>query len=646
MIVVLLFTAIINNIAVTLLSFTTTGIKCPPPPPLPPNYVCRQHLLDDIVRKLIQSTTDPNSYGTSLTITGSGGFGKTSIVTALCHHPMIKEKFTDGVLFIELGPQATDPSMKLSQLYHLLTDQYLKQGDINYVEQEINQLTSLYCRNLLVIIDDVWHVEDAEPIVKAFSNCKIVLTTRMNDIEHYIPTKHVISVGPMEQSEAISLMTCGVIDISQLSQEDISLLDELAQDVHLWPLLLSLIRGQLSHNLKQYKLCYHESIQTVQAKLHDKGITAFDKNNIQRSRKYAVKVCIEVTLDLLTKSLSDKLKLLILWTGIGMSLQTAVLHNLWNSTEHEAKYVVDVLWGYGLIQFTDISIPPHKCTQHCVEVHAIISQYIIECMDSSEVKTLLTGHQLAVYCGLTKQFKKCYGVCDRWSCASDFLKYKLCEIENHYLPIYVKQINMLTIRDPYLTAATLLRIKDFLMTSPNITTLFPSLSDELDLLICDCHKILKDAHRLSRILTQNLQRCLTQRNYHNLIQSIETFAYTYPIARVAQQAVTIVNKTIPYCDGKLLDIIIEQCELLQTMTHDYHFITLMILPAIKLSIKDLQLIHCSLQAGSEAAQQYFLSGQHEEDEELIDSNYLIKLQEIAPNLVNEQIYLYEKLVLQ
>ena len=77
----------------------------------------------------------------------------------------------------------------------------------------------------------------------------------------------------MEQSEAISLLTSGVIDISELSQEDVSLLDELAQDVYQWPLLLSLIRGQLSHNLKQHKLCYHDAIQNVQAKLCDKGLT-------------------------------------------------------------------------------------------------------------------------------------------------------------------------------------------------------------------------------------------------------------------------------------------------------------------------------------------------------------------------------------
>ena len=174
--------------------------------------------------KLCQSTIDPNSYGTSLTVTGAGGFGKTSIVTALCHHSAIKDQFKDGIVFIELGPQATDPSMKLSQLYHLLTGDSIKPGDANYAEQEINQLTK-YCRNLLVIMDDVWHVEDAEPIVKAFSNCKIVLTTRMNYIEKYIPTKLLVSVGAMEQSGAIFLMTSGLIDISQLSQEDVSLLD-------------------------------------------------------------------------------------------------------------------------------------------------------------------------------------------------------------------------------------------------------------------------------------------------------------------------------------------------------------------------------------------------------------------------------------
>ena len=138
--------------------------------------------------KLLQTNIDPNKYETTLTITGAGGFGKTTTVISLCYNLNVKEQFTDGFVFIELGPQATDPSVKLSQLYHLLTGEYLKQSDINLAEQEINQLTSDYYRNLLVITDDVWHVEDAEPLVKAFSTSKTILTTRMNDIEQYIPS--------------------------------------------------------------------------------------------------------------------------------------------------------------------------------------------------------------------------------------------------------------------------------------------------------------------------------------------------------------------------------------------------------------------------------------------------------------------------
>ena len=147
--------------------------------------------MDDIAAKLLQVNNDPNKYETTVTITGAGGFGKTTTVISLCYHPIVHNQFTDGFLLIELGPQATDSSVKLRAIYNLLTDQ---QCDINVVEQKVNQLTREYYRNLLVIIDDVWHVEDAEPLVKAFSNSKIILTTRMKDIEQFIPSQNSVSI--------------------------------------------------------------------------------------------------------------------------------------------------------------------------------------------------------------------------------------------------------------------------------------------------------------------------------------------------------------------------------------------------------------------------------------------------------------------
>ncbi|XP_065894594.1 uncharacterized protein [Dysidea avara] len=615
-----------------------TGIRTPVPPPLPPNYVQREQLSIEMVTELCQSTIDPNSYGTSLTVTGAGGYGKTSVVTALCHHPVIKEQFKDGVVFIELGPQATDPSMKLSQLYHLLTGQYLKQGDINYAEQEINELTSLYCRNLLVIIDDVWHVEDAEPIVKAFSSCKIVLTTRMNGIDQYIPTKQVVSVGPMEQSEAISLLTCKVIDISQLSQEDQNLLDELAQDVHLWPLLLSLIRGQLSHYIKRYHSSQHQAIQTVQTKLHDNGLTAFDKNTIERSRKYAVKVCIEVTLELLTKSLSDKIKSFILWTGIGRRLQRAVLHNLWNITEHEALDITDMLWAYGLFQVTNVTIPPHNDTQQCVEVHAVISQYIIECMESSEVFTLspfgTLGTSQSVANELKHLFQQSCGISDVTSLsAAKYLKYRKKEIENDLLSFYLTMLNMHMIIDPHFIANVLTRVKKGIMASQSILIFLPSICEQIDLLINDCHQAVKDVLKWSRKVNQSAQQCLTQNKYHTLIQTIELYVKNYPIGLIAQRAITTVMNIIPYCDGTLLHNLTMGCELLQMRTPEYNDRKLLVFPKIKFYIEQIEKINTSLLSGSSPIEQtyfYYMSGKELEECKQLNSQYLMKLQEVAP----------------
>ena len=621
------------------------GLKYQRPPPLPSNHVNREILLDEIATKLLQATNDPNKYETTLTITGAGGFGKTTTVISLCHNPDVKQQFTDGFVFIELGPQATDPSIKLSQLYHLLTGEYLKPCDINHAEQEINQLTSDYYRNLLVIIDDVWHVEDAEPLVKAFSNCKTILTTRMNDIEQYVPSKQSVIIGPMMEGEAISLLTSGVIDSSQLSQEDVSLLNEISQDVHLWPLLLSLIRGQLSHNLKQHHLPYHKAIQNVQAKLHHKGLTAFDKNNIEtvkKGRKLAVKACMEITLELLTKSPTDKIKMLILYIGIGISLQTAVLNNLWNISKQEAEDTVDVLWAYGLVQFIDITISPNNIKQHCVEVHAVISQYIIECMDSEEVINLysiMTQSINSVVKVLTLTFQQLYGVHDPSSLtAMDYLKYRLSEIENVWLPYYLKTMNVTTINDPHCVITILQDIKDALMTSPYTINLLSLLGEEINSLITNSKQILKDAHKLCRKLNQSVQRNLYEKNYDKLIQTAEEFLKNYPLCNVTQKAVTMVKKIIPYCDGELLlhYLMMQQCENLQMKTHDYHDITTSTLPYVKLLIKQHKQITSSLLNGSpdiELTYHYFRSSKYDEERELVWTNQLIKLQEVAPNYV-------------
>ena len=394
-------------------------------------------------------------------------------------------------------------------------------------------------------------------------------------------------------------------------------------------------------------MSYHEAIQTLQTKLHHKGLTAFDKNNIttiNKSRKLAVKACIEMTLELLTKSLSDKIKTLILWTGIGTSLQTALLNNLWNISKQEAQNSVDVLWAYGLVQFTDIAISPKSIKQHCVEVHAIISQYIIECMDSEEASTLSPFGTLktsdSVNKGLILTFQESYGANNLSSLtAADCLKYKLSEIENNELPYVLKSINTFTVTDPHHVILILQRIKEAIMSSPYTMNLLSFLGDQINFQQGECKQILKNVNKLCRKLNQSVQRNLCEQKYDQLIQTVEEFIKHYTLCIVAQKAVTTVKRIIPHCDGELLHFITLKYELLQLKTSNYHPFTTLMLPDIKFLIKQHDKITSSLHNGSpdiELTYHYLISDKGREEEELVHTNCLIKLQEVAPNYVQEQ----------
>ena len=614
------------------------GLKYQHPPPLPSIHVKRHSLLDEIVTKLLQATIDHGKYETTLTITGAGGFGKTSTVISLCHQDVVKEQFTDGVIFIELGPQATDSIIKLKGIYNLLTD---KQCDINVVEQKIHQITNDYYRNLLVIIDDVWYVEDAEPLVRAFSNCKTILTTRMNDIEHYIPSKRSVVVGPMKQDEAISLLTSKIIDSRQLSQEDVSLLHELVQDVHLWPLLLSLIRGQLSHHLKHHHLSYHNAIRNVQAKLYHKGLTAFDRNNIETTKKFrklAVKACIELSLELLTKPLSDRIKVLIINIGMGTSLQTAALSYLWKISKQEAEDTVEILWAYGLVHFSDQdeTLSPSNITQHCVEVHAVITEYMNENMDSKDVIYLTMDNSDAIQKGLVLSFQQSYGVEHSSSqSAVDLLKYKLSEMENLTLPYIFKRINADTFCGPHTIIMRLQPLEQYLKTSGN-TLLLSMFGKKISSLVVDCKQTIKDVSKVCRKLNQSAQRNLHEGNYDKFVQAIEEILIEdYPLWPVTQKAVVIVKEITTYCDGITLQHMTRFYEELQLWTRDYHATFTSAVPQIKLYIKLHKQITSSLLNGSPSIMEtynYIMNDEIKEEMVMLRVNYLIRLHDVAPNL--------------
>jgi len=620
------------------------GIKCPVPPPKPSKYVCRKKLMDEMVMKLLRCTTNPNVYGPSLTITGAGGFGKTTIATALCHHPLVKEQFTDGCIFINLGPQPADPSSQLCQLYHLLTDQYLKQGDVNHAEIELNLITSNFCHYLLVVIDDVWHVVDAEPMLRAFRGCKIVLTTRMNDIGKHIPTKELITVGPMTCTEAMSLLIQGAFDDRQLSLEDKTLLTEIVNDVHLWPLLLSLIRGQLVHNLK-ISSTHHDAIKNVKHELNNQGLTAFDHSEINKFRKHAVKVCLGVTLELLKEDMTIKLKQLIFWNGIGNSLQRKLLHILWKVPQYKAADILEVLWSYGLVQFSDIVLHPYNKIMPSVKVHAIISHFITETLQTSELPNILSliSYESDIPDSMGTELSNLFYECYRQGSVTptdvdDQLKYVQCETENCEMQSYLKRISMSTLIDPHFIELVLDQIKHILMSS--LGKAF-SKEMEFDELITECQKTTRNSYKWSRKLITKVQQCITQRSYNDLPTFLENYLQDFPISSVVTKAYSMVQECITRFDNQLSqnNQLMVFCESLKINMPRYHMTTWLFIPYLKLAIDKMEKITSALRKGQPHTEGMIYTiaryHYHKKRDEVYDE-YVTKLLEIAP--ISHKVY--------
>ena len=144
---------------------------------------------------------------------------------------------------------------------------------------------------------------------------------------------------------------------------------------------------------------------------------------------------------------------------------------------------------------------------------------------------------------------------------------------------------------------------------------------------------------MCRKFNQGVYKSLHEQSYDKLIQTVKEFCYSYSLPSIAQKTVAIVKNPTPYCDSELQNYVMTQCEYLQMMTLEYHQITLLILPVIKSFVKLHKEITSSLLAGSPNVEQinyYVMSGQFDEERELVIANYFIKTQEIAPIIVHQQ----------
>ena len=609
---------------------------------MPSNFVHRQKLLDVIVTKLCDTTSNRDKCKTVFAITGVGGFGKTTIVTALCHDLQVQKKFTSGFLFIELGPQATDPIIKLNEIYFDLVGE-----NISNAENEIKKLIKDNLHNLLVIIDDVCHIDDAKPIIQAFSNCHIVFTTRSKDIAKFLTAtdhENIVEVGAMPLDIAVVMLTDELFDLNKISKEELEVLKELAQDAHMWPLLLCLIRGQLRHHQTQ-NVHVHKAVKNIQDKLHNRGLTAFDKSDPEKLRGQSVSICIETTLELLPKEILDKYITLILFTGIGGYFLTEALQSLWNTSDPEANNIVSSLSVYGLVSFKNIPMSHYLRNQVvAVYTHSVISQYIFDSIRSDQVATLspfgLLHTNKSVGVKLVSLFETSYGVQDLSKLSpKEYLTYTMHKTEYVFIPFHLKRITAHILHDPHVILLMLQWLQTIISASASHIKIITQFSEQLVALDHKCKRALKDAQVLNRNINLQVQKFLFTRNYVELEKTLEEQCKT-SAGSFAQDCIKMINKIMPMCENALLEDFEYTRQMLETITPEHHFITLEKLPILKLYVGLHKEIDISLKMGSTELckmYMYIANGNFNKKLESVSFNYKKMLKEIAPSVFSRSL---------
>jgi WD40 repeat protein len=307
-------------------------------PDLPSGFVPRPNEFGQLKGLLLDSDKrDPIAITTALT--GAGGFGKTTIASALCHDDDVGLAFDDGILWTTLGEQPKIDDA-LAKLYVGLTGERPTFRD---TEDAANSLTEkLEHKNCLIVIDDVWNPSHLKPFLRGGAGCARLITTRMADVAGEAKAKRV-AVDEMKSDEAVRMLAARLEE----PPADMEPLRMLAHRLGEWPLLLKLVSAAIARRLGRGD-SFKGALSYVNAALDRGGVTAFDRSSDPKGHG-AVAATVDASVRLLAEEEQQRYAELAVFPE-DEAIPMPVVADIWRCDEFETERLVSKLADASLVE--------------------------------------------------------------------------------------------------------------------------------------------------------------------------------------------------------------------------------------------------------------------------------------------------------
>jgi WD40 repeat protein/DNA-binding winged helix-turn-helix (wHTH) protein len=167
-----------------------------------PHFLDRPDILEPLRERILSRA--PTVALTA--VEGMGGIGKTTIAIHLCHDPLIREAFPDGIVWLRIGKESRailEPGETLKEHRIKRVAHYLNQEFDVYDEAAYR--TMLEGKAVLVVLDDVWTLEDVEPFRIAGGRSCLLYTTRDRSLAGSLGALQQ-EVGTLDTTESRELL--------------------------------------------------------------------------------------------------------------------------------------------------------------------------------------------------------------------------------------------------------------------------------------------------------------------------------------------------------------------------------------------------------------------------------------------------------